>query len=335
MDSNSSQGMEARQKELLAAAAECAANAFCQFSQQRMGVCVRGTDGKIYRGCTFDSAAFPCSICATHVAVAQAATKGKALVSECAVVVAAGTLNETDHPLKGCCLEWLCQYAHQEEVLIHSAVMPGADDEHRTLVSGKVAMHKLSELLPMGKRLPLPFPSPRQPLYMDSIRNEDGEEPDEVIKELVKAAAKAAEWSCCWKSGVSVGCAILTEDGIVTGANAETIPLGIGCCAEQNAIACAVALGRKKFLKAAVICATMPTTPCHPCGRCLQLFMQAQERTRAAVNCSGEIDQDRFGARRPELLLVMPWQQTSEQGGTWTLKTRRLDEMGASDRFML
>lgn len=42
--------MEPRQKELLTAAAECAENAFCFYSKQRMGVCVIGTDGKIYRG---------------------------------------------------------------------------------------------------------------------------------------------------------------------------------------------------------------------------------------------------------------------------------------------
>lgn len=55
-----------------------------------------------------------------------------------------------------------------------------------------------------------------------------GHEADEETLQLFKAAAKAAEGSCCWNSGVSVGCAILTEDGIVTGANAETTALGIG-----------------------------------------------------------------------------------------------------------
>lgn len=96
-------------------------------------------------------------------------------VFECAVVVTAGALNETEHPLKGCCLEWLSQYAHPDEVLIHSAVMPGAEDEHRTLVTGKIATHKLSQLLPMGRRLPTPLPSPCQPLSIDRIWTEEGE----------------------------------------------------------------------------------------------------------------------------------------------------------------
>ena len=55
-----------------------------------------------------------------------------------------------------------------------------------------------------------------------------GREPEGSVTELVKAAAKATEGSCCWNSGVSVGCAVLTEDGIVTGANVEISPLGIG-----------------------------------------------------------------------------------------------------------
>lgn len=108
------------------------------------------------------------------------------------------------------------------------------------------------------------------------------------------------------------------------------------CCAEQNAIGHAAALGRKKFFKAVVFCHTMPESPCHPCGRCLQLLMQAQERSQAATTAAKEQQEQATPAgSMPKLVLVMPWQQKEDGQAKWRLKTRLLDDMGAGDRFML
>lgn len=329
--------MDRWQQELVVTAAACAENAFCLYSKQRLGVSVLGTDGKIYKGCSFDSAAFPCSICGAHVAVAQAATQGRALVKQCAVVqiLSKEERGEGQLPLKGCCLEWLCQYAHPEEVHIHSVIIRKPKTQEQKEVVEISDTYKLSDLLPYGRRLPSPFPPRPDALFITTVLMDEGHEADEEAIELFKAAAKAAEGSCCWNSGVSVGCAILTEEGIVTGANAETTALGIGCCAEQNAIGFAAALGRKKFLKAVIFCPTMPESACHPCGRCLQLLMQAQERTRVAATATGEQELVAPADSKPELLLIMPWQETTDGQTKWRLKTRRLDDMGGDDRFML
>ncbi|KAL8270070.1 hypothetical protein Esti_006020 [Eimeria stiedai] len=319
-----------QQQELLSLALKAAKNAFCTFSKQRLGVSIKGSDGRMRAGCTFDSAAFPCSICAAHVAVAQTATEGRALVAECAVVeiVDESGKGESIFPLKGCCLEWLCEYAHSDEVYVHAAVLTntqvGGDrlEEARTF--------KLSELLPQGRRLPRPCPTESLSLSVVKGETEGGLALDGESTELIQAAVKAAAGSCCWRSGVSVGCSLLTEGGIVTGANAETSALGIGCCAEQNAIGYAFALGRKRILKAAVVCTAMPQAACHPCGRCLQLLLQAQERTRADAAAAAPAPAA-AEAQPQQLVLLMPWRQGGDNAdgqNSWRVKTRLLDEMG-------
>ncbi|OEH80171.1 cytidine deaminase [Cyclospora cayetanensis] len=288
--------LEERRSALMEAAFESAHNAFASYSKQRTGVSVYGTDGKIYRGCTFDSAAFPCSICAAHVAVSQAATKGRALVLCFQFSVPAYPHGD---PLT--LQAWLCEYAHPHEVYIHCAVVQGNENPN----AASTTAHKLSDLLPLGQRLPLP-PLPCQrssPLAIGEIELED-------------------------------------EDGIVTGANAETSALGIGCCAEQSAIGAAAALGRKRILKAVVICTTMSQGPCHPCGRCLQLLMQAQENMRAALalrSSEGKQQNPPSSWEGPpaQLVLLMPWRHQVDGKFKWRLKARRLDELGAEDRFML
>ncbi|KAL8424809.1 hypothetical protein Efla_005392 [Eimeria flavescens] len=332
-------------RELLAAAAAAAHNAVSPFSGQRLGVSVRGSDGFVRAGCTFDSAAFPCSICAAHVAVARTVTEGMgALVAECALVEVLSSAvapQEEVCLLRGCCLEWLAEYAHPSEVYVHCAIvgLAGGAPPGAPLFPYSFKTFRLAELLPQGRRLPphvLGAPRREAPA-VERAEMEDGEEADEATLQLVHAALEAAEGSCCWRSGVSVGCAIQTEEGIVTGANVETAALGIGCCAEQSAIGRAAALGRKQFLKVAVVCLSHPHAACHPCGRCLQLLLQAQQQTRAA-SLGPPPDED---GGEPQLILVMPWlpreEETAAAGSSrcWRLKVKPLDRMGEGDRFML
>lgn len=95
-----------------------ARNAHCPHSGRRLGVCIRGENGEHYtgrlgcfsqklstappwfnhhtpidmhaalpilldaffQGCTFDSVAYGCSLCAAHIAVSRAATEGRTKV---------------------------------------------------------------------------------------------------------------------------------------------------------------------------------------------------------------------------------------------------------------
>ncbi|KAL8456012.1 hypothetical protein Emag_000141 [Eimeria magna] len=331
------QQQQQQQQQLFALALKAAKNAFCTFSKQRLGVSIKGSDGRMRAGCTYDSAAFPCSICAAHVAVAQTATEGRALsfsvvlpvmssfilwrlkqnmntkgikrlspfvnerdspfgtmsrhrcatnlfavygqVAECAVVeiLEESEENEFIFPLKGCCLEWLCEYAHPDEVYVHCAV---TNTQAGIGQLEKARTFKLSELIPQGRRLPRPF----------------------LLEGLSLSVVKAE-----------------TEE-------------------EQNAIGYAAALGHKRILKAAVVCTTMPQAACHPCGRCLQLLLQAQERTRAAAPAAPAAAFGAAEVQPQQLVLLMPWQQgedNADRQNSWMVKTRLLNQMGPEDRFML
>jgi cytidine deaminase len=87
---------------------------------------------------------------------------------------------------------------------------------------------------------------------------------------LFDAARSAQEKAHAPYSRFRVGAAVLTEDGrIHAGCNVENASYGLSTCAEQNAIARAVAEGGARIVALAIV-ATAPT-PCPPCGRCRQI----------------------------------------------------------------
>ena len=94
---------------------------------------------------------------------------------------------------------------------------------------------------------------------------------DEVA--LMNAARAAREHSYSPYSAFAVGAALLCEDGtVVTGCNVENASFGLTICAEQNAVAAAVAGGHRRFLALAVAGPPESTTP--PCGACRQVLAE-------------------------------------------------------------
>jgi len=86
---------------------------------------------------------------------------------------------------------------------------------------------------------------------------------------LFDAAASAQRNAHAPYSHFLVGAAVLTDDGrIHAGCNVENASYGLSTCAEQNAIAGAVAEGAKRIAALAIVAST--TAPCPPCGRCRQ-----------------------------------------------------------------
>jgi cytidine deaminase len=74
-------------------------------------------------------------------------------------------------------------------------------------------------------------------------------------------------------SGFRVGAALLCEDGeVVTAANLENSSLGLSVCAERNAVARAVYLGKRSWKKLAIATDAEDTIP--PCGACRQVLME-------------------------------------------------------------
>jgi cytidine deaminase len=103
---------------------------------------------------------------------------------------------------------------------------------------------------------------------------------------LVESAAQVRRFAYVPYSNFSVGAALLTKSGrIFVGCNVENISLGLTICAEQAALATAVASGHVDFVAVAVI--SDSKEPIVPCGRCRQLlaeFNPTLEVISSAVN---------------------------------------------------
>jgi cytidine deaminase len=90
---------------------------------------------------------------------------------------------------------------------------------------------------------------------------------------LVDSATQVRRFAYVPYSNFSVGAALLTKSGrIFVGCNVENISLGLTICAEQAALASAVATGDIDFVATAVI--SDSKEPIVPCGRCRQLLAE-------------------------------------------------------------
>jgi cytidine deaminase len=70
-----------------------------------------------------------------------------------------------------------------------------------------------------------------------------------------------------------VGAAIEADDGSVhIGCNVENASYGLTICAERMAVGAAVAAGKRKLVRVAVVSAVEP--PATPCGACRQLLAE-------------------------------------------------------------
>jgi cytidine deaminase len=91
--------------------------------------------------------------------------------------------------------------------------------------------------------------------------------------ELMAAARAAREHAYAPYSAFSVGAALLCEDGtVVVGCNVENASYGLTICAEQAAVAAAIARGQRRFVAIAVAGPAEGATP--PCGACRQVLSE-------------------------------------------------------------
>lgn len=98
-----------------------------------------------------------------------------------------------------------------------------------------------------------------------------------TLRELIAAARAARRHAYAPYSKFPVGAALLADDGSVhTGCNVENSSYGLSCCAERNAVAAAVAGGKRRF--AAVAIAAGTAEPVAPCGACRQVFSEFNPR---------------------------------------------------------
>lgn len=90
---------------------------------------------------------------------------------------------------------------------------------------------------------------------------------------LRDAAFAALDQAYAPYSNFRVGAALRSTDGtIITGCNVENASYGGALCAEQNAVAAAVARGLRDFTELVVVTESDAPTP--PCGFCRQILVE-------------------------------------------------------------
>jgi cytidine deaminase len=95
------------------------------------------------------------------------------------------------------------------------------------------------------------------------------------LTQLAQQAERAAHNAYAPYSNFFVGAAILLEDGrIVSGCNVENASYRLTTCAEQTAIAAAVAQHGPKIRIRAVAVHNLNNTACQPCGACRQTIAE-------------------------------------------------------------
>jgi len=97
----------------------------------------------------------------------------------------------------------------------------------------------------------------------------------EQVAELLTLAKEVAERSYSPYSKFRVGASILLDDGsIFTGCNVENASYRLTTCAEQTAIAAAVAAYGPGIRIRAVAVHNLNNTACQPCGACRQTIAE-------------------------------------------------------------
>lgn len=114
---------------------------------------------------------------------------------------------------------------------------------------------------------------------------------------LLASAQKAAERAYAPYSKFNVGAAVLTENGIFTGANIENASSNLGICAERVAIAHARMNGCTSIVGIAVNCTDAPRDDngtidirqTMPCGGCRQWLAELAPNAWLVTNGSDEV----------------------------------------------
>jgi cytidine deaminase len=106
-------------------------------------------------------------------------------------------------------------------------------------------------------------------------------------KKLFRMAMKAATRSYSPYSNFAVGAAALTSNGsIFLGTNVENASYGLTLCAEQTAVANAIANRGGKIAAVAVYCAKCEITPC---GGCRQFIAEFGPKVEVIYMANGEL----------------------------------------------
>lgn len=115
---------------------------------------------------------------------------------------------------------------------------------------------------------------------------------------LVAAAMAAREQAYAPYSQFAVGAALRCADGsVVSACNVENASYGLTMCAERNAVAAAVASGRRSFTVIAV--AGPPGAVTSPCGACRQVLAEFAPDLRVLYSVPDGVESSTLGRLLP------------------------------------
>src|SRR6266571_2326969 len=93
-----------------------------------------------------------------------------------------------------------------------------------------------------------------------------------ILPRLLRAAARVREQAYAPYSGYPVGAAVLAGGRIFAACNLENSSYPLSVCAERNAVAMAVAAGKRRIDAVAIVGGR--DRPAAPCGGCRQVLAE-------------------------------------------------------------
>lgn len=127
-------------EKLIELALEARERAYVPYSNWAVGAALLTQDGRVYKGCNIENAAYTPTNCAERTAVFKAVSEGDSKFE--AIAVVGGTKGEAPSSFCspcGVCRQVLMEFCNPETFLVYVAISP---DEYRT--------YTLQELLPAG-----------------------------------------------------------------------------------------------------------------------------------------------------------------------------------------
>ena len=112
-------------------------NSYAPFSKFRVGACVMGASGNLYKGCNFENSSLGLTICAERCAIGNAISSGEKQILAVAIY---SPDSEECYPC-GACRQVICEFKGD------------TDTEIITEKNGEPKVDKLSELLPFGFKI--------------------------------------------------------------------------------------------------------------------------------------------------------------------------------------
>ncbi|MGV3024374.1 cytidine deaminase [Clostridium thermobutyricum] len=104
-----------KEKILIKEAIKARENAYCPYSNFKVGAAVLFEDGEIYTGCNIENASFGATICAERTAIFTAVSKGNTKLKAIALI---GDLNGYTYPC-GMCRQVMSEFAENGDIKVY------------------------------------------------------------------------------------------------------------------------------------------------------------------------------------------------------------------------